>query len=383
MPTEIKEIRTADINHRKHYEQFVLKDGNPTVSKLIHLWNYWNTEFFDNAFKACPIILLTEPSKPSVLGDYSAVGAYGNRAQIRIRPSLLSGTHPHMLPGEEYEKGRFLFVADVALHETIHLWQDEIEGDLEPSYHGHGPLFRDKCNEIGAKLGLSPVRTCKKRGKDAELPSCSYFPHIVRPQDYYQGAYVRGNDEPRPLRGRLERLMKDFSAEQIVQELRVIGVLGTRHGYRGQVERPMDDLGPEPVAPPRHEWFLDAFKKACTAKGITPDLTLSPALSSTLDDWLFKRLSKKTYLGNRCFFDEKPDHFKEKIHDIVSGWESLRTSGLGKRIGVPPDPDLEFLVSHREQIFEWVREQRQRSLDMILTQLETNQETDPAAAYGT
>jgi hypothetical protein len=377
MPSEIKAIREADINHRKQYEEFVLKDGNPTVSKLIHLWNYWNTEYFDNSFKAPPIILLAEPSKPSRLGDYSPVGAYGSRSQIRIRPSLLSGTHPHMLPGKEYKKGRFLFVADVALHETIHLWQDEIEGDLEDSYHGHGPLFRDKCNEIGEKLGLSPVRTCKKRGKDAELPSCSHFPHNVRPAGYYQGAYVREHEEPRPLRGRLERLLRDFTGEEIVRELRSMGVLETRPQYRGQEEDPRDGLRAEPTLL-RHEWFLDAFKEACSEKGITSDLTLSPSLASALNHWLSQRLSKKSYIGNRAFFEEKPHHFKDKINQIVSEWESLRTSGLGKRIGVPPVPGIAFLVEHREAIFGWINEKRQRSLESILAELESNEHMAPA-----
>ncbi|MGO9570484.1 MAG: hypothetical protein ACLP5H_23380 [Desulfomonilaceae bacterium] len=391
MPNKTRGIRKADINHRKQYEKFVLSNGDPTVSNLIVLWNYWNTEYFDGSFKAPPIILLAEPSKPSRLGDYSPMGAYGTRSQIRIRPSLLTGTHPHMLPGDEYKKGRFLFVSDVCLHETIHLWQDEVRGDLEPAYHGHGPLFRDKCNEIGAKLGLAPVRTCKKRGKDAELPSCSHFPHNVRPQGYYQGAYVRDHEEPKPLKGRLERLLRDFTGDEIVQELRVMGVLETCHPYKGQNGNPIKNLSAvsiadvlqtgenrstveqasEDQASLKHEWFLDAFESACAAKGITSDVNLSPALTSTVDDWLSQRLSKKRYIGNRAFFEEKPHHFKEKIHEIVSEWESLRTSGLGKRIGVPPFPDLEFLIINREAIFTWVSEQRRRSMDRIFAQFET------------
>ena len=298
-------MRTADIKHRKDYEKFVLENGDTTVMKLLHLWNFWNKEYFDNSFQAPPLILLAEPSRPSVLGDYSAVGAYGNRAQIRIRPSLLSGTHPHMLPGDEYRKGRFLYVADVCLHETTHVWQDEILGDLEPAYHGHGPLFRDKCNEIGARLGLPPVRTCKKRGKDAELPSCSHFPHNVRPAGYYQGAYVWENLEVRPLRGRLERLLKDYTGADIVQELQDMGVLEIRHGYRVQEEDPREALISEPTRS-KHQWFLDAFGTACAAKGITPNLKLVPSLVDSLDEWITKRLSKKSFLGNKCFYDEKP-----------------------------------------------------------------------------
>lgn len=217
-------LRDADIKHRKQYEKFVTKDGDPTVSKLIDIWKIWNKDLFDNAFKVCPIILLSEPSKTSAYGSYSVMGAYGARSQIKIRPSLLSGTHPHMNPGPKYQEGRFLFVVDVLLHETIHLWQDEIIGYLEGSYHGHGPIFRDKCNEIGEKLGLPPVRTCKRRGSTKHLPSCSQFPHNVRPPDYYQGAYVPSNSRPTSLRRRLENLLKEYSLKAIYTQLETLKV---------------------------------------------------------------------------------------------------------------------------------------------------------------
>src|SRR5262249_17764989 len=97
--------------------------------------------------------------------------------------------HPPIRAGDEYAEGRFRFVTDVFLHETIHQWQHEVLGDLEDGYHGHGPKFRDQCNRIGALLGVSPVRTSKARGKDKALPSCAYWPHCVRTADYYLGAY--------------------------------------------------------------------------------------------------------------------------------------------------------------------------------------------------
>ncbi len=384
MPSQIKQLRKADINHRKQYEKFVLKDGDRTVSMLLCLWNYWNEHFFDNVFKAPPIILLAEPSKPSVLGDYSAVGAYGNRAQIRIRPSLMSGTHPHMLPGEEYRKERFLFVSDVCLHETIHLWQDEVRGDLEESYHGHGPLFRDKCNEIGQKLGLPPVRTCKKRGKDAELPSCSYFPHNVRPPEYYRGAYVQGNDEPRPLKGRLERLLKDFTGEQIVQELKAMDVLETRHQYRGQKENPAEmftatKTGADKPIVLKHEWFLDTFNAACQEKGINPEFKLTASLASTLDEWIDRRLSKGRYHGRTFLCDENINNINEKLNQIVSQWEFIRIpTAFCQSIDVPPLPDLSFLITNIELIFRWISEQRQSGLEGILEQFGIMEQSAPA-----
>ncbi len=100
------------------------------------------------------------------------------------------GTHPHMAVKkiEQYE-GCFLFVADILLHEMIHQYHQEITGFNEESYHGHGPKFRDECNRIGEDLGLDPVRSMKKRGKDRHLESCSYWPHVVRDKDNYLGVY--------------------------------------------------------------------------------------------------------------------------------------------------------------------------------------------------
>lgn len=222
MKSPVGELREADIEHRKEYQKFVINDGDPVVSKLIDIWNGWNIDLFNNCFTICPMILLAEPSTPSRYGDYAVIGGYGNRSQIRIHPSLLDGTHPHTLPGPRYQEGRFLLVADVLLHETVHLWQAEVIGDLEESFHGHGPRFRDKCNDVGAKLGLPPVRACQKRGRDKGLPSCSQFPFNIRPQDYYKGAYVPKKSKPTSLRRRLEALLKEFRIEQIYTELETL-----------------------------------------------------------------------------------------------------------------------------------------------------------------
>ncbi len=123
--------------------------------------------------------------------------------------------------GTEYERGRSLLVADVLLHEMIHQWQQEVTGDIEEGYHGHGPTFRDKANEIGAKLGLPPVRTCKKRGKDKDLPSCSYWPYGNRPDGYYLGAAVTTSvdkpeeDRPALCESAAVSLARRFSADEI------------------------------------------------------------------------------------------------------------------------------------------------------------------------
>lgn len=124
----------------------------------------------------------------------------------------------------------------------------------------------------------------------------------------------------------------------------------------------------------QHQWFIDSFSSACLERGVEPDLALCPTLASALDDWLSQRLSKKTFVGNKAFFGEKPHHVTDKVNQIIAEWDSLRTSGLGKRLGTPPVPNLEFLIANREAIFGWVRDQRQRSLDRILTQFDTNEQ---------
>jgi hypothetical protein len=131
----------------------------------------------------------------------------------------------------------------------------------------------------------------------------------------------------------------------------------------------------------KHEWFLDTFKEACNHKGIDPQPRIDPSLASALDDWLDQRLSKKSYLGNKVFYDETIPRIKEKINEIVSQWEFIKISYLGERVQIPDVPDLEFLVTYREQIFAWVSEQRQRSLNSIFAQFETKEQAAPAHAH--
>ncbi len=185
----ITPIATHELAHREDFRRYVIEHAEPWhrtyLGRLYDLWEAWNHEYFDGRMVP-PYILLSEPSNPRRLGDCALVSGFGGHAQIRIRPSLLAGTHPAIAAGDAFLEGRFLFVADVLLHEMIHQWQYEVSGQHESGYHGHGPAFRDMCNRIGAKLGLPPVRTSKARGKDKDLPSCSYWPHDVRPDHYYQ-----------------------------------------------------------------------------------------------------------------------------------------------------------------------------------------------------
>ncbi len=188
-----RELTPADREHRRGVRDYVLTKAEPWhrehLGRLYDDWDIYNQRYFDGVLEV-PYIALSEPSNPRRYGDCSPVSGFGGKSQIRIRPSLLVGTHPDVVAGGETAEGRYRFVTDILLHEMIHQYHQEISRKTDGSYHGHGPAFRDHCNCIGALLGLPSVRTCKKRGADADLPSCSQWPHNVRPNDYYLGAYA-------------------------------------------------------------------------------------------------------------------------------------------------------------------------------------------------
>ncbi len=218
-----------DVKIRERIMEYVLREADPqqhkSIKKMYALWKTWNTKHFERRM-VVPLIFLNEPSEPKRLGDCGSVSGFGCSSQIRIRPSLLDGTHPCMKRGSGDPDGRFRFVVDVLLHEMIHQWQQEVSGQLDKSYHGHGPAFSAKANEIGGKLGLPPVRrTCKAR--DGKEPSPSQWPHNVRPEEHYLGVYVPASvDKPKSVTvpTDLERaipvLRKHFDVEELCKGLR-------------------------------------------------------------------------------------------------------------------------------------------------------------------
>jgi hypothetical protein len=193
-------VTPADIKHRQEFKDFVIAHADavykPILRQLYGLWEAYTKELLKEPMIP-PYIMLSSPSRPQALGDFSPVSGFGGHSQIMIRPTLLTGHHKVLKKGARYAEGRFLFVADVLLHETIHQYHQEVTGETEESYKGHGPNFRDTCNEIGEHLRLLPVRVAKARGPEKDLPSCAYWPHCVRPAGYYKGAFVTSEDQDR------------------------------------------------------------------------------------------------------------------------------------------------------------------------------------------
>jgi hypothetical protein len=233
---KVRPLSEADVQLRQQIRRYVLEHSEPWhrehLGRLDASWERYNAEHFAGEM-VYPVMLLSETSNPRSIGDCSPRSGLGCRSQIRIRPSLLRGTHPLVRDGTLNPEGLSRVVEDVLLHEMIHQWQQEVTGRTEESYHGHGTAFRDKANEIGAKLGLPPVRA--KHQKESAGPQCQYWPHEVRPEGYYYGAYVAayvassrdgGADEtvkgyfvPRDLEAAVPVLRRHFDAEELARSL--------------------------------------------------------------------------------------------------------------------------------------------------------------------
>jgi hypothetical protein len=150
------------------------------------------------------LIQLTNPNGTNQYGCCTTFsGLAGIKHAIKIRRSILDGTPLGLKWGNRDEAGCRLFLEDVLLHEALHQYAYEVSGETDESYRGHGPGFSRQANRISAILGLPQVgKTSKKRDhEDKGLPAPQYWPHNVRPDEYYRGAYVASReDEDEPVK---------------------------------------------------------------------------------------------------------------------------------------------------------------------------------------
>jgi hypothetical protein len=193
------QINETDKRHREYLRDFALTKAldsdRITVANLYESWERFNKDFFDGALTV-PCIMLTTPSNPRRFGDCGPEPEHGGTL-IRIRRSLLDGSHPRVQADDGFAFGRYLLVEDILLHETVHQYHQEITGEKQTGEHGHGAAFRDECNRIGKILGLREVVTQREVRKAinesdgmAGGDSCTYWPYGVRPPLYYGGAYI-------------------------------------------------------------------------------------------------------------------------------------------------------------------------------------------------
>jgi len=215
----------ADAQLRELIYSYVMNETHPerhgVIRRLYELWDERNAEHF-GGLMTVPLILLDEPGQTRCYGQCSTVSGFGCSSQIQLRPSILDGTLRDLRRGTKDPEGLRRFLEDVLLHEMIHQWQQEVTGEHDTSYSGHGPAFSYKANEIGEKLSLPGVgRTCKKRDQKGGEKSPSQWPHNVRPDGYYHGAYVPSSmdkEENRHRRGvfvPIDILREYLSARQV------------------------------------------------------------------------------------------------------------------------------------------------------------------------
>ena len=171
------------------YAEFSRQSPKEFQRKLYEHYEKCKLEFFPDTALPTPIIELTPPSSAKAWGEFLPQSQSGIESKINLRPTILTGEHPKVSGLEEHAFGRQLLMYDILVQQMLRMFCVEVLKEPENSFHGHGPRFRDECNRVGQILGLSQVRTAKKRGQDKDLPSCTNWPYIVRPEGYFQGAW--------------------------------------------------------------------------------------------------------------------------------------------------------------------------------------------------
>src|SRR4051812_12714003 len=106
-------IRPDARKHRQAFMSYVVAKAEPWHREhLGHLYTCWaegNKDYFANQLVP-PYILLAEPPSPRVLGHFRVISCFGGETEIRVRPSLVTGTHKLLRPGDEFAAGRRHFV---------------------------------------------------------------------------------------------------------------------------------------------------------------------------------------------------------------------------------------------------------------------------------
>jgi hypothetical protein len=199
----VLELTEADIAHRREFMQYCINAAEEHHRRILRVlysaFEDWNRNLFGSQLEP-PHFLILEPRMPTAEGDYSSIGGWGSKSQIRIRPALIDATWPDLINGSGDPEGVRRYWLDVALHELVHAFCNEILGRPEAAEKGHGRVFTRECNRVGQLLGLPPVGQARKSRNREGLPSCAFWPSNVRPEGYYLGAYRPDLRPRRPTR---------------------------------------------------------------------------------------------------------------------------------------------------------------------------------------
>jgi len=189
---EILTLTEADREHRRKFMEYCVTAAEERYQRLLRVlyehFEQWNQAFFGGQLFP-PHFLILAPKSPSAEGDYTPYSGWGSKSQLRLRPSLFDASHPHLVNGSRDPEGLQRYWLDVALHEVVHQYCNEILGKPEKAEKGHGLTFAKECTRIGTLMGLPAVGPARKSRNRDNLPSCAFWPSDVRPSDYYLGAY--------------------------------------------------------------------------------------------------------------------------------------------------------------------------------------------------
>jgi hypothetical protein len=160
------------------------------IQALYRMFHEHNAAYWGGRLDPAPI-LITPPTSARASADAAEFSGFGCRQQMRIRPSFARGIHNsdraqgvkafyRMVPGHALED-RERYLSDLALHEMIHLWLNQIDDPKRDEHQGHGAPFTAECNRLGAMLGLDPVVSRRRKTDDARVGISSEWPFCVRP----------------------------------------------------------------------------------------------------------------------------------------------------------------------------------------------------------
>ena len=191
---------------RKQIFDYAISQADGPYKEFIPLlsqaWQEFNDRYFDGSLTPA-FIAITAPKVSKAYADCSLWSSYGGKHQIRIKETVIEGTHNDFNPNHAIEN-RLLFILDVLLHEQIHQFLFEIKEDYSKAHKRHGGNYPVIANQIGDQLGLPHV--FERTRKDKSLPIASQWPMCVRPAGYYgdllkeqaQDEPEEPEDEPEP-----------------------------------------------------------------------------------------------------------------------------------------------------------------------------------------
>ncbi|NOK71569.1 MAG: hypothetical protein GFH25_541324n12 [Chloroflexi bacterium AL-N10] len=236
----------ADATHRQAFIDDCTTNAHPPYRQVLQVlydhFDQWNTVFFGQQLVPPHFVILAPPT-PTRLGDYQPHTGWGGSTQIRLRPSLIDGSHPHLVHGSQDAQGWERCWLDVALHECVHYYCDAVLAAPEQAEKGHGRIFAQECTRIGSLLDLPPVGPARRSRNYQGWPSCAHWPQNVRPADYYRGAYQPDPPPPTTRRRTTDNPLTITEWQQLQDALRgsdlapLIERLMAYHGVTGEADR--------------------------------------------------------------------------------------------------------------------------------------------------